>query len=155
MNWGVISQMGMNVDRLRRDIVKQTEEEYFFELLGKVSYNSNSQNRKQGAILVKEGSIISTGSFDAYPLTVKVQEDVRESGSGAIENAIANCAKLGISTRDATLYTFLFPNDMTCKLIVRAGISEIRVAKPFLTDSLGANLCKEKHVKVFFFEKKV
>ena len=125
------------------------DDNYLLEILFQESSRSISNNsRKQGALIVKGGSIISSGHFEAYKnkSSAKEKEEV-EVGSGAIENAIATCAKFGISVNGATLYTYVFPNAIACKLLVKAGISEIRFVR--MSDNpLGLALCKESKIQL-------
>jgi deoxycytidylate deaminase len=138
----------LDIERIKRDLrVPAPEDNGYLNILFEVSAKSTGKTRRQGALLVKDGSIIATGCFEAYPAASPDKADV-EIGSGAIENAIATCAKLGISTNGAVLYTFTFPNAITCRLIVKAGISDIRFVKTTEGPSLGMNLCREKNIKI-------
>ena len=143
----------LNVDRLKRDLGLVTWDEFYFDILGQVSSRSNSDERRQGAILVKNNTIIAIGCFDAYEKKSQEQnnkEKERVIGSGAIENALAVCANNGTSTNNAALFTFTFPNDIVCKLLVKAGISEIKYIKP--NDSvLGKELCSKMNIKLTQF----
>lgn len=126
-------------------------DEWCFDQLRNVSFLSNSDTKKQGAMLVKDNTIISTGSFDAY----ETKDKERIVGSGAIENVIARCAKNGISTNGAVLYCYAFPNDIACKLIAKAGISEVKYLKDAEAErnSLGKEECMRQNVKMTLFIK--
>ena len=147
----------LNVDRLKREMGLVTWDEFYFNILNQVSSRSNSDERRQGAILVKNNSIIATGCFDAYEKKnsqeQKEGEKERVVGSGAIENALATCANNGISTNGAALFTYTFPNDIVCKLLIKAGISEIKYIKPNDSAVLGKELCNKMNIKLTQFQR--
>ena len=137
-----------NVDRLRRDMKFVTWDEFYFTLLSQISSRSNSEERRQGAILVKNNCIIATGCFDAY----ETEDKEKVIGSGAIENAIAYCAGNGSNTSGATLYTYAFPNDIVCKLLIKAGIKEVKCVKPNIS-VYGKKLCEDSNIKIIISKK--
>ena len=139
----------VDVERLKRPI---PDDNFLLEILFQESSRSVSSGRKQGALLVKGGVIIATGHFESYGEIIQRKDKDRkasevEVGSGAIENAIASCAKHGISIPGATLYTYTFPNAIVCKLIVKAGISEVKFVKQS-DNPLGLALCKEYNILI-------
>ena len=144
---------GVNTGRLKQDLGSITWDEFYFNFLSQVSSRSNSEERRQGAILIKNNTIIAIGCFDAYEKKSQEQKDKEKEriiGSGAIENALAVCANNGSSTNGAILFTYTFPNDIVCKLLVKAGISEIKYIRP--NDSiLGKTLCNEMNIKLVQF----
>ena len=137
-------------ERLRRELKLVSWDEFYFNILSQISSRSNSEERRQGAILVKNNCIIATGCFDAYETKEEGKDKV--IGSGAIENAIAYCAGNGTSTSEATLYTYTFPNDIVCKLLMKAGIKEIKCAKPN-NSVLGKDLCEKIGIKITIFKR--
>lgn len=141
----------LNVDRLKRNLGMISNDEFYFNLLNQISSRSNSDERRQGAILVKNNSIIATGSFDAYEKKSQEQKE-KVIGSGAIENTLATCANNGTSTNGATLFAYVFPNDIVCKLLIKAGISEIRYVRPS-ESALGKDLCMKMNVKLMQFQR--
>jgi deoxycytidylate deaminase len=143
----------LDVKRIQKSLkIPSSTDELFLNILFEISSMSTGRTRRQGAILVKNEGIIGTGCFEAYLGEVRPTGEI-EIGSGAIENAIATCAKNGVSTNGSILYTYTFPNAITCRLIAKAGISEIRYVKMVENASLGINLCKEKNIKVILTNK--
>ena len=141
----------IDIERLKRDMKITSDDSFLLEILFQESSRSVSNTRKQGALLVKDGAIIATGHFEAYKNIGQGKDKEKSSeveiGSGAVENAIASCAKYGISVKGSILYTYFFPNAIVCKLIVKAGISEIKYVKQS-DNPLGLTLCKESNVQV-------
>ena len=145
----------LNIDRLKREMGLVTWDEFYFNILSQVSSRSNSEERRQGAIIIKNNTIIAIGCFDAYEKKnsqeqKKEGEKERVIGSGAIENALATCANNGVSTNNATLFTYTFPNDIVCKLLIKAGISEIKYIKS-VDSVLGKELCNKMNIKLTQF----
>ena len=139
----------VDVERLKRPI---PDDNFLLEILFQESSRSVSSGRKQGALLVKDGVIIATGHFESYgEIGQRKDKDKKASeveiGSGAIENTLASCAKYGVAVCGVTLYTYTFPNAIVCKLIVKAGISEIKYVKQS-DNPLGLKLCKESNIKI-------
>lgn len=142
----------LNIERLRKDLRLVTWDEFYFNILSQVSSRSNSDERRQGAILVKNNTIIAIGCFDAYEKDSREQKEKEKViGSGAIENALAICANNGVSTNGATLFTYVFPNDIVCKLLTKAGISEIKYIKSNDSAVLGKELCEKMNIKLTQF----
>lgn len=88
------------------------------------------QRKQVGAVLAKEGRILSTGYAGApagHPHCSSVC-DLSQPCTRTVHaeaNAIAFAAKVGIATDGATLYTTVSPCIDCAKLIVNAGISKV------------------------------
>ena len=108
----------------------------------KKSYCKRSQ---VGAVLAKDGRIISTG----YNGTISGETNNCEDSAGntvntvvhAEENVIAFAAKYGISTEGCTLYTTLSPCDRCAKLLIQAGITTVVYADEYRNTD-GLNMLK-------------
>ena len=121
-----------------------------------VAQRSGCLNRSVGAILVKDNRIIATG-YNSAPCGIKECKDrgycLREgSRQGqnletcyaihAEQNALVQCAKLGISCEGAELYTTLFPCNFCMRLLINAGIKKITYIDDYndvLSKQLAAN----------------
>lgn len=105
------------------------------------SENSYCVRRKVGALLVKDGMIIS----DGYNGTPSGMENVCEDEDGltkpyvlhAEANAITKVAQSNNSSRGATLYITASPCMECSKLIIQAGIKRVVYNESYrLTDGL-------------------
>ena len=103
--------------------------------------NSYCQRRKVGAILVKDGMIISDG-FNGTPAGF---ENVCEDENGATKpyvlhaeaNAITKVARSNNSSQGATLYVTASPCLECSKLIIQSGIKRVVYNEEYrLTDGL-------------------
>ena len=104
--------------------------------------NSYCQRRKVGAILVKDGMIISDG-FNGTPAGF---ENVFEDETGATKpcvlhaeaNAITKVARSNNSSCGATLYVTASPCLECSKLIIQSGITRVVYNEEYrLSDGLG------------------
>lgn len=116
------------------------------DLVFRFAAQSRCKSRQVGAIVVKDGFLISEGwnsapagsSTDECPRP-KCKGDEQPSGvamdqilcAHAEANAISGCARRGISTAGATLYCTTFPCAECAKLIVGAGILEVVYDVPY------------------------
>ena len=117
-------------------------DQYFMEIAKTASKRASCfRGKKVGAVLVREKQILATG-YNGAPKGVKdcleLNQCIREKNgiaSGerleycrathAEQNAIAQAASQGVSTKDATFYTTHFPCILCTKLLVNAGVKEI------------------------------
>ena len=113
------------------------KDDYFLKIAETVSIRSSCSRRKVGAILVKDGHIISTG----YNGTPKGLLNCDQGGCNralnpsitltesmcchAEENAIVQAAHHGISVKGSTIYTIFSPCVLCSKMIINAGISRV------------------------------
>ncbi len=121
------------------------------------------RGKKVGAVLVKDKQILSTG-YNGAPKGVKnclelgycIRDKMKlKSGerleycraTHAEQNAIAQAAFQGVSTKDATLYSTVFPCVLCAKPLINAGIKEI-VYVDEEKDELSKGILDEAGVKI-------
>ena len=101
------------------------------KLFGELSY---CEKKKVGAVIAKEGRILSTGyngtvsGFDNQCETYDFLEDKLVTSPYVIhaeQNALMFCAKNGIPTDGTTMYITLSPCATCAKLLVQAGIKRV------------------------------
>jgi dCMP deaminase len=116
------------------------KEEYFMKMAKLVSTSSTCLALPVGAVIVRNNRLLAMG-FNSVPkgLNSCISQgfcyhnlikcsDNQNYSSRAIHaeiNAIAYCAKNGISTKDAIMYTTLEPCLNCLKSIIAVGISEV------------------------------
>ena len=134
-------------------------QDYFMRLVAAASSRSQCHSRHVGALIVKDKSIISTG-YNGVPSGVspclKCLRKGLPSGEGyavcpavhAEANAIAQAAKLGISTYGAAIYINCHPCKSCVGLIINAGIVELVVRNTDLKDLLAMRIIKESSLEV-------
>ncbi|UCH89740.1 MAG: cytidine/deoxycytidylate deaminase family protein [Thermoplasmata archaeon] len=135
-----------------------------------VRERSTCLRRKVGAVMVKDGHILSTG-YNGAPkglphceqtgcLREKLNVPTGERhelcrGVHAEQNAVIQAAVFGASIKDAILYVTNFPCSVCSKILVNASISEIVFAEGY-ADDLSSELLGESKIKTrnFSFDKK-
>ncbi|MBI5411987.1 dCMP deaminase family protein [Candidatus Peregrinibacteria bacterium] len=111
---------------------RPSKDEYYMMLAKTVATRGTCPKALVGAVLVKDGSIISTG-YNGAPVGEK---HCSEAGHNEVDghcqravhaelNAILQAAKHGNATKDSTLYITHFPCNHCLKAIANAGIKGI------------------------------
>jgi len=139
-------------------------DEYFLEIAKTASKRASCfRGKKVGAVLVKDKQILATG-YNGAPKGVKnclelgncIRKDNGIASGERLEycrathaeqNAIAQAAFQGVSTRGAILYSTTFPCILCAKLLINAGIKEI----VFLNDEkdeLSKGVLEEAGIKI-------
>lgn len=111
---------------------RPSKDDYYMTLAKTVAMRGTCPKALVGAVLVKDGSIISTG-YNGAPVGEKHCDEVGHNESDghcqraihAELNAILQAAKHGNATKDATLYITHFPCNHCLKALWNAGIVEI------------------------------
>lgn len=142
-------------------------EETYMEVARIFAKRSSCLSRQVGAVIVKDGHVISTG-YNGAPKGVSscIERGVcirKEAKSGeklnqcyaahAEQNAIAHAAYHGVSTKDATIYCTTQPCTSCAKLIINAGIKTVIYDEPY-PDEFGMFLLDAANVGCFQFKKK-
>ena len=130
---------------------QQRYDEAYLRMAQEWSKLSHATRAKVGAIIVKNGMIIS----DGYNGTPSGFNNCCEDENNvthwyvlhAEANAIVKCAKSTNSCEGATLYITLSPCTQCCKLIVQSGIQRV-VYKTEYRDPSGINFLKKTGIEV-------
>lgn len=111
-----------------------SREEMFMEMAETAAKRSTCERAQVGAIIVKNGRVISIGYAGApsglpHCLDVGCGPDAHITGcqrtSHAESNAIAFAARSGISLEGSSMYVTLSPCETCAKLIINSGIREV------------------------------
>lgn len=100
-----------------------------------IGTRSTCRHRDQGAVLVKDGRVISMGYNGAAPgqghcldLPFCSKEEglgCRAEGLHGESNALLTAARLGISTEGSVLYSTYSPCEACCNMLKAAGVVEV------------------------------
>jgi dCMP deaminase len=142
---------------------------YFMEIANVVSKRSTCLRHKNGAVLVRDKHILSTG-YNGAPRglphcsevgclreKMKIPSGQRHElcrGAHAEANAIIQAALHGISTANSIMYSTHQPCVLCSKLIINARITEVIYAHPY-ADDLAVKLLNSAGVRLRKFEGKV
>jgi dCMP deaminase len=128
----------------------QNKDLFYLNLAKQISTASYCKRKKVGALLVKDNNIISfgyNGTITGFDNTCECNNVTKPEVLHAESNAITKCAKSSLSSAGATLYLTLSPCYECSKLIIQAGISEVKYIENY-SDLSGIDLLKKAGVHV-------
>ena len=124
-------------------------DEYFKEIVMVTRKRSPCERLQVGCLLVNDNRIISqgyNGFLPGCPHDSIVRDNHEQATVHAEQNAICDCAKRGVSTLNCTAYVTHYPCIICARLLLAAGIKEIKYLHDYKNDEL---------VKVFADQLKV
>lgn len=141
-------------------------DDYFMRLAEVIKTRANCTRRQVGAVIVKDKRIIATG-YNGTPHRIKncfdggcerckkrdnKEIDWYEYEESCIcihaeQNAIIQAAYLGVSTKDAILYSTTNPCSSCAKMLINAGIKKVICRKEH-HDKEGIILLKKAGIEV-------
>lgn len=143
--------------------VRPSWDEYFIGIMHAVSERQTCDRGKTGCVIVKDKRIISTGYAGSpanckhcneagHEMNTVTQEDGTQSKhcvrtTHAELNAIAQAAKVGVSTDGGTLYVKMTPCYTCAKVIINAGIKRVVAENYYHGGSRAAEIFKEAGVQ--------
>lgn len=130
---------------------------YFIEMASLVATRSTCNRKQVGAVIVREKRTIASGyngsvAGDVHCIDVgcKVVDGHCIRTVHAESNAILQCAKFGVSTRDADLYVTHFPCLQCTKQIIQAGIAKVIYAEEYHIDPYALELFAQANVTLVY-----
>ena len=142
-----------------KDIQKVTEsweeridwDQYFMSLALLISSRSSCNRLKVGCVLVKDTRVISVG-YNGFlpksPHTSIVRDGHEQATVHAEQNSISDCAKRGISCKDAIAYITHYPCINCMKIMSASGILDIRYINDYKNDKLVGHFSKLWNVNI-------
>jgi dCMP deaminase len=128
---------------------RPTWEEYFKKILIATKERSACERLQVGCLLVKDNRIISqgyNGFLPGLPHTSIVRNNHEQATVHAEQNALCDCAKRGVSCEGATAYITHYPCIICTRLLLAAGIKEIKYIDDYKNDSLVKHFCEQAGV---------
>ena len=114
-------------------------DEYFKEIVQVTAKRSPCERLQVGCLLVKDNRIVSQG-YNGFLPGCQHQSIVRDGHEQATvhaeQNAIADCAKRGVSCEDCTAYITHYPCIICCRFLLAAGIKKIKYINNYRNDEL-------------------
>ncbi len=126
-------------------------DEYFKEIVQVTATRSPCERLHVGCVLVKDNRIVSQGYNGFLPgleHTSIVRDGHEQATVHAEQNAIADCARRGVSCESCTAYITHYPCIMCCRLLLASGISEIKYINDYRNDELVAHFTSQMKVKI-------
>tara|TARA_A100001015_G_scaffold134678_1_gene149448 strand:+ start:648 stop:1064 length:417 start_codon:yes stop_codon:yes gene_type:complete len=132
-------------------LIRPNWNEYFKEIVQVTSKRSPCHRLKVGCLLVKDNRIISQGYNGFLPGCIHksiVRNNHEQATVHAEQNALADCAKRGVSCLDATAYITHYPCIICCRLLLASGIKEIKYLENYKNDELVKYFADQLKVKI-------
>lgn len=126
-------------------------DDYFMSIAYLTSSRSSCDRLHVGCVIVKDNYIIGTGynGFIAGSPHKSIVIDNHEQATVHSEqNAIANCARRGISVNDSTIYITHFPCINCFKIICASGIKEIKYSEDYKNSEVVKELLKSNNIVI-------
>tara|TARA_Y100001935_G_C17149692_1_gene429810 strand:+ start:205 stop:621 length:417 start_codon:yes stop_codon:yes gene_type:complete len=126
-------------------------EEYYSNLTKLTATRSPCKRLQVGCILINDNRIIAQGYNGYLPGAIHEQKlrDGHEMATvHAEQNAIADCAKRGVSCKGATAYITHYPCVNCMKILCAAGIREIKYSNDYNNDELIEYFAKHTNVSI-------
>lgn len=114
-------------------------DEYFKEIVQVTAKRSPCERLQVGCLFIKDNRIVSQGYNGFLPgceHISKVRNGHEQATVHAEQNAIADCAKRGVSCEGCTVYVTHYPCIICCRMLLAAGISHIKYINDYRNDEL-------------------
>lgn len=121
------------------ELHRPTWDEYFKEIVQVTAKRSPCDRLHVGCLLVRDNRIISQGYNGFLPGLehISIVRDGHEQATvHAEQNAIADCARRGVSCEGCCAYITHYPCIICCRLLLAAGIKEIKYINDYRNDPL-------------------
>lgn len=155
MSVGIYETYGREVlDYLIQTKSRPDKDEWLMDIAKQVSRRSTCSRKKVGAILVREGRILSMGYNGAPSGIEHCEHDLDESIDKGCEisvHAEVNCflwaARWGVKTDNSTLYTTLSPCISCSQMIINSGVQKV-VIDELYRNTEGLNLLEDSGIEI-------
>ena len=125
-------------------------EKVYMEVAYQFAKCSYAERRQVGAVIVKDGAIISfgyNGTPNGFDHCCEVDDTTKREVLHAESNAISKVAQSTISSTGATLYVTTSPCFDCSKLIIQSGIKKVYWTEAY-RDLSGIELLKKANIEV-------
>lgn len=120
-------------------------DEYFMSIASIVSTRSPSLRLRVGCLLVRDNRIVAqgyNGFLPGLPHESIMQDGHEINTVHAEQNAVADCARRGVTCAGATAYVTHSPCIHCTKMMLAAGIARVRFGEPYRWDPQSERLCR-------------
>jgi len=127
-------------------------DEYFKEIVSVTKNRSPCERLQVGCLLVKDNRIISqgyNGFLPGCPHESIVRDNHEMATVHAEQNAIADCAKRGVSCNESIAYITHYPCIHCCRLLLASGIKEIKYINDYKNDELVEKFTNQLQIPIY------
>lgn len=128
---------------------RPTWTDYFKEIVQVTAKRSPCSRLQVGCLLVKDNRIVSQGYNGFLPGTAHesiIRDGHEQATVHAEQNAVADCAKRGVSCAGCTAYITHSPCIICTRLLLAAGIEKIYYIHDYRPDELVLHFCNALNV---------
>ena len=114
-------------------------DDYFAKIVEVTAERSSCERLHVGCILVKDNRIVSqgyNGFLPGCPHKSVVRNNHEQATVHAEQNALCDCAKRGVSCAESIAYVTHYPCFICARLLLAAGIKEIKYLHDYKNDEL-------------------
>jgi len=125
--------------------------EYFKQIVLLTKTRSPCQRLQVGCLLVKDNRIISqgyNGFLPGAPHESIIVNNHEQATVHAEQNAIADCAKRGVSCLNTTAYITHYPCINCFKILASSGIKNIKYIEDYRNDEVVKNLSEKANIEI-------
>ena len=126
-------------------------DEYFSKIVQVTSERSPCERLKVGCLLVNDNRIISqgyNGFLPGCPHKSIIRDNHEQATLHAEQNALIDCAKRGVSCKDATVYITHYPCIICCRLLLAAEVKKIKYLNDYKNDELVETFTEQCDVQI-------
>ena len=107
-----------------------------------------AQRRLRGRLRDRSRRAVDHVNIPGYPHKSIIRDNHEQSTVHAEQNAVADCAKRGVSCINCTAYITHYPCINCCKILLASGINEIVYLKDYKNDPIVAELCSQLNFNI-------
>ena len=133
-------------------MIRPTWDEYFKKIVLATRERSPCKRLQVGCLLVKDNRIISQGYNGFLPGCKHksiVRDNHEQSTLHAEQNALMDCCKRGVSSKDTIAYITHYPCVNCMKILCASGIKDIRYIEDYRNDEIVKKISDISNVNIY------
>ena len=134
---------------------RPTWDDYYKEIAMVTKKRSPCERLQVGCVFVKNNRIVSqgyNGFLPSAPHKSIVRDNHEQATVHAEQNAIADCAKRGVSCKDCIAYITHYPCIICTRMMLASGIKQIKYINDYKNDELVKVFCDQMNVPINKFD---
>ena len=141
----------INIKNIQQDNTRLDWDEYFMSIALLASQRSPCQRLNVGSVIVKENRLISmgyNGFISGAPHISRIIDNHEQSIIHSEINALADCAKRGVSLANSKIYITHYPCINCFRSIASCNIKEVIYLYDYKNDALVKQLATDANIQI-------